>query len=118
MIFGSMLILAAPGVTAVIPSQFWGDWRVRLAECPPAITDRPVWLNATRIRMDHSVGDIRLTANRGRRDVTVVGEMLSDGDPRLAELRPELSESERELQITEGDRAVKLQRCPEEKTNK
>jgi hypothetical protein len=68
--------------------------------------------------MDHSTGNIRVTADRGRRDVTVGGELLSDGDPWDARLRLELSETERELKISEGDWAVKLQRCPEGKTNK
>jgi hypothetical protein len=68
--------------------------------------------------MDHSVGEVRVTEDRGRRDVTVEGELLSDGDPRNAKLRLELSKSERELKISEGDWSVKLQRCPDGKTSK
>jgi hypothetical protein len=103
---------------ASVPAQFQGDWRVSLAECPPAITDRPVWVNASRIRMDHSVGEIRVIKDSGRRNVMVAGELLSDGDPRNAKLKLELSSSESELTISEGNWSVKLQRCPEEKTSK
>ncbi len=118
MIFSAMLNLAAAGAASSVPAQFQGNWRVSHTECPPAITDRPVWINADRIRMDHSVGDIRVVVDGGRRNVTVAGELLSDGDPWNAKLQLELSDSERELTISEGDWSVKLQRCPEEKTSK
>ena len=113
-----VLLLAATGATSSVPAQFQGNWRVSLTECPPAITDRPVWINASRIRMDHSVGEIRVVEHGGRHDVTVAGELLSDGDPWNAKLRLELSESERELKISEGDWSVKLHRCFEEKVSK
>ena len=118
MIFNSMLLLAATGAISSVPAQFQGNWRASLTECPPGITDRPVWINASRIRMDHSVGEIRVIEDGGRRNVIVAGELLSDGDPRNARLQLELSESERELKISEGDWSVKLQRCPEDKASR
>jgi hypothetical protein len=113
-----LAVLAVTNAAHAVPSQFQGQWRVSLAECPPTITDQPVWINASHIRIDHSTGNIRVVAKRGRRDVTVAGELLSDGGPWDAKLGLELSEGERELKMSDGDWAVKLQRCPEEKTNK
>ena len=118
MIFNTILILAATVATSSVPSQFQGDWRVSLAECPPANTDRPIRIDASKIRLDHSVGDIRVIEDGGSRDVTVAGDLLSDGDPWNAKLRLELSKSERELKISEGEWSVKLLRCPEGKTSK
>ena len=116
--FGSLLILAYTGAILIVPVQFQGEWRVSLSECPPEITDRPVWINANKIRMDHAVGELRMIENGGRRDITVAGELLSDGDPWNAKLRLKLSKSEDELTISEGDWATKRQRCPEKKMSK
>ena len=104
--------VATEGAAVSVPAQFQGNWRVSLAECPPAITDRPVWINANRIRLDHSVGEVRVVQENDKRDVTITGELLSDGDPWNANLRLLLSDSGSELTISEGDWSVKLQRCP------
>lgn len=104
--------IATESAQVGVPAQFQGDWRVNLTECPPAITDRPVWINADRIRVDHSVGEIRVVEESDSRNVTIAGELLSDGDPRYAELRLMLSDSGSELTISQGDWSMKLQRCP------
>jgi len=135
MIGGLLLIAAATGALAAspttanaarehastpasVPVQFQGDWRVSLTECPPEVTDRPVWINASRIRVDHSVGEVRVIKAASRHNVTIAGELLSDCDPRNAKLILELSDSEGELTISEGDWSVKLQRCPDKETSK
>src|SRR4030095_7429971 len=135
MTFGLLLIVAATGALtafpatanaapehvtspATVPVQLQGDWRVSLAECPPEITNRPFWINASRIRMDHSVGEVRVIEADSRHNVTIAGELLSDGDPRNAKLMLELSDSEGELTISEGEWSMKLQRCPHKETSK
>jgi hypothetical protein len=104
--------VATERVPIGVPTQFHGDWRVSLSECPPAITDRPVSVNATRIRLDHSVGEVRVVEENDRRNITIAGELLSDADPWDAKLRLMLSDSGSELTISEGDWSVKLKRCP------
>jgi len=116
--FGSLFIFVATASASNIPIQFQGEWRVSLLECPPEITDRPVWINASKIRMDHSVGEIRVIKNDGARDITVGGELLSDGDPWNAKLRLRLSNSDKRLMISEGAWSFKLQRCPKTRTSK
>ena len=103
---------AAGSADLSIPARFQGDWRVSLAECPPAITDRPVWISASRIRLDHSVGEVRVVEGGDKRSIIIVGELLSDGDPRNAKLRLELSGSGSTLTISEGKWSEKLKRCP------
>ena len=103
--------IATKSLPIGVPTEFHGDWRVSLSECPPAITDRPVWVNATRMRIDHSVGEIRVVEEEDSRNVTIAGELLSDGDPWHAKLRLMLSDSG-ELTIAESDWSVKLKRCP------
>ena len=104
--------VATQSAAVSVPAQFQGDWRVNPTECPPAITDRPVWINANRIRLDHSVGEVRVVKENGKRNVMIAGELLSDGDPWNAKLRLKLSNSGSKLTISEGDWSVKLQRCP------
>jgi hypothetical protein len=106
--------VAAKPATRGVPAQFHGDWRVSQKECPPTITERPVWINASRVRLDHSVGEVRVVEEDGKRNLTIAGELLSDGDPWNAKLQLELSESGGELTISEGDWSMKLQRCPSE----
>ncbi len=65
--------------------------------------------------MDHAIGEIRMIENGGKRDITVAGELSSDGDPWNARLRLKLSKSKNELTISEGDWTTRLQRCPEKK---
>lgn len=108
------LSLAPTPAAPSVPTQFQGDWRVRLDECPPAITDRPVWINDRRIRMDHSVGEVRPIHQGDRHNIILRGELLSEGDPRTATLKLKLSESESELTLSEDDWTVTLQRCPAE----
>ena len=117
-----MLMVAATGLPVVagkavapergVPAQFHAEWRVSLAECPPAITDRTVWINANKVRLNHSVGNVRVVRQMSKRDVTIAGELLSDGDPWDAKLRLKLSGSGNTLTVSEGDWLLKLQRCP------
>ena len=104
--------LARQSAAVSVPAQFQGDWRVKLTECPPTITDRPVWINANHIRLDHSVGQVRVVEVSDKRNVTIAGKLLSEGDPRDAKLRLKLSSSESKLTISEGNWSVELQRCP------
>ena len=109
----SALAVAKERTDVRVPAQFQGEWRVNLTECPPAITDRPIWINPTMVRLDHSIGEVRVVKHDGEREVTIAGELLSDGDPWNAKLRLKLSDTGGELTISEGGWSVKLQRCPD-----
>lgn len=104
-----------PPVPTSVPAQFQGEWRVKREACPPAITDRPIWISERQIRIDHSIGEVRLIRQDGPRKVTLAGELLSDGDPWNAELQLTLSETDDELTMSEGNWTVALKRCPAEK---
>lgn len=96
---------------ASVPAQFHGNWRLSLTECPPAIIDRPIWISATKVRLDHSVGDVRVIRLTSKRDVTIAGDLLSEGNSRNAKLRLQLSGSGSALRMSEGDWSIRLQRC-------
>ena len=111
-------LTAAAETSSGVPASFQGGWSLDLRGCPPAISDQPVWIGAKQIRMDHSVGDVRVIKATGERDITIAGELRSDGDPRNAELRLQLSDTGSELRVSEGNWSGKLLRCPDEEVAK
>ena len=109
----SSYLISPKKLTDGVPVQLQGDWRVSLEECPPAVTDRPVWINKTRIRLNHSVGEVRPIRQDDRFNIVLEGDLLSEGDQWKPHLRLELSNPENQLTISEANWKVTLQRCPE-----
>ena len=105
--------VAAADLVPVVPSQFVGEWNVRLTDCGTGDNDSALRIRKSQIEYYESDGPIKAIVSHGRYEIALILELSGEGQTWIATEHFKLSPGGDKLTSVNqpGDGFVRY-RCP------